>query len=433
MLILSLTSLTSCNGSGGLGTRTAMSIVGGCTITDVSQQTCPSAAANVIPLQVGGTLSSSYINEPVVSVKICMPGSTTQCQTIDNVLLDTGSYGLRVFQSLVSLSLPQVKDIDGTSDLAECVIFGTGSTWGPIKSANVIIGGESAATMSIQMIDQTYYNSNIPKGNTQNTIPDCVTYADISPTPTGATKGSGYNGILGVGLSVNDGGFGYYYKCATSGGTSTCLTTAATAASKVKNPVAALSQDNNGLSIVLPPLPTNGAGVVTGCMVLGINTQTNNIPASTQIFSADSTNNEFQTTWNSITYPAFIDSGSNAYYFPATTTALGAACTTDIYGTDISGFMCPATTQCLTAKQIDTLGSPTNDVQLAVANGEALFESSNFNYSDLGGAVPTDDPNNPPYFDWGLPFFFGRTVYVGFTGRSANVKGVSQTGPFWAY
>nr|WP_249193126.1 DUF3443 family protein [Burkholderia cenocepacia] len=32
------------------------------------------------------------------SVTICMPG-TSNCQTIDNVLVDTGSFGLRLFNS----------------------------------------------------------------------------------------------------------------------------------------------------------------------------------------------------------------------------------------------------------------------------------------------------------------------------------------------
>src|SRR6476619_7474596 len=50
------------------------------------------------------TMSCGYVNEPCVSVTICVPG-TTNCQTIKNLLLDTGSYGLRVFSSAISLNL----------------------------------------------------------------------------------------------------------------------------------------------------------------------------------------------------------------------------------------------------------------------------------------------------------------------------------------
>ena len=38
------------------------------------------------------------VNTPYVSVQICQPGSS-KCQTISNVLLDTGSTGLRIFSS----------------------------------------------------------------------------------------------------------------------------------------------------------------------------------------------------------------------------------------------------------------------------------------------------------------------------------------------
>ena len=33
-------------------------------------------------------------------------------------------------------------------------------------------------------------------------------------------------------------------------------------------------------------------------------------------------------------------------------------------------------------------------------------------------------------FDWGLPFFYGRTV---FTVRDGALAGSAGTGPFWAY
>lgn len=411
--IVSLILFNNCGGSLGSTQETALQVVGSCTFTDVSQQTCPASALNVITVKVGGTLTGSYSNEPVVSVKICVPGSTTQCQTIDNILLDTGSYGLRLFQSAVSISLPQVQT--GGNDLAECVIFGTGSTWGPVKSAAVTLGTETAVTVPVQVIDQTYYTAKVPSHS-----PDCVTYADSSPSQ------AGYNGILGLGMATYDGDYGYYYACSGSGSGASCTATSPATSLQVANPVALLGTDNNGLSIILPQIPVNGAGTVTGCMVLGIGTRTNNVPGtSVTVLGADNSN-QFRTTWNGTIYSSsFIDSGSNGLYFPRTSSSLPDC------GGGLSGFFCPATTQCLVATQQNAVGTTaaTKTVQFGVANAQALFQSGNFNYSTLGGEL--DATNHA--FDWGLPFFFGRTVYVGFDGKSAIINSSSKAGPFWAY
>ena len=49
-------------------------------------------------------LGNSYPNKPCVSVTVCSPGTST-CQTISDILLDTGSTGLRIFKSLLTASL----------------------------------------------------------------------------------------------------------------------------------------------------------------------------------------------------------------------------------------------------------------------------------------------------------------------------------------
>ena len=48
--------------------------------------------------------------------------------------------------------------------------------------------------------------------------------------------------------------------------------------------------------------------------------------------------------------------------------------------------------------------------------------TNDFVFPTLGGP-------NPAAFDWGLPFFIGRKVFVALEGHTAS----SVSGPFWAY
>src|SRR3990172_4038234 len=103
-----------------------------------------SVANNVLPITVNGSLCSvnSYPNKPCVSLTVCTPDSTA-CQVISDILLDTGSYGLRIFKQALNISLAQVTS--GSGSLAECVQYADGSSnWGPIQTASVILGNEPA-------------------------------------------------------------------------------------------------------------------------------------------------------------------------------------------------------------------------------------------------------------------------------------------------
>jgi hypothetical protein len=193
----------------------------------------------------------------------------------------------------------------------------------------------------------------------------------------------------------------------------------------LQNPVFALtstaSHDGNGLAIILPQLTAAGSGTATGCMVLGINTQTNNVPGSVTVLPATSFWS-FRTVFDGTTYSdSFIDSGTNGYAIPSTTslplcTGSGA----------ITQFYCPTETQCLSATQKGKFGSSASKtVNFAVANSKDLLALGNFNFKNMAFENDT--------VDWGLPFFFGRVVYVGNDGQSATINGSTETGPFWAF
>jgi Protein of unknown function (DUF3443) len=396
--------------------------------------------SNTMPITLAtpGT-PGAYVNEPTVSVKICVPGSTMECQIIDNVLLDTGSFGLRIFQSVVTIPLvnettsvptapPSPAPPDTSSGtVAECAQFGTGMTWGPVATADVYLGGEPVASLSgagtpsstgvpIQLINIDY-----------ETIPAVCVMPDKTP------ESAGYNGILGVGQFGTDCagsnceaflGYDPYYKCdanecniITTG--STGPDAAFTTSMMVTNPATAFSNstgtDINGLAVVLPAIPAGGATAVTGTLIFGIGTASNNNASGTVTLNADG-NGFISTQFNGTTgLEGFIDSGSNGLYFPGTP-ALPAC-------GDAQGFFCSNPIQQLNATMASTSGNGAASVAFEVVNADGLFNSGFSAFPTLAGGGAQDQ------FDWGLPFFFGRTVYVGFAGKSSSLG----TGPYWAF
>ena len=64
-------------------------------------------------------------------------------------------------------------------------------------------------------------------------------------------------------------------------------------------------------------------------------------------------------------------------------------------------------------------------VSFVVANAQTLFTAnpSATAFDDLAGV------GSPGSFDWGLPFFFGRNVFVAFDGSTTP----AGPGPYFAY
>src|SRR6201998_4752715 len=73
----------------------------------------PLSGANVPPIVANSGPLQNYANGVFTSVTVCAPGTST-CQTISSVLVDTGSYGLRVLASALNgLALPQKNEASG--------------------------------------------------------------------------------------------------------------------------------------------------------------------------------------------------------------------------------------------------------------------------------------------------------------------------------
>lgn len=384
--ILLAVSLCACgNGSGG-----SFSPGGGS-----SQST-----SNQMQITVGPGSGCGDVDEPCGSVTICTPG-TSNCQTISGILIDTGSFGLRIFSNLVTIPLANVS---GGNPLAECAYFGSGTSFGPVLSADVVLAGEPAVTVPIQEIESSY------SGQTSS--------SNVCGSITYTSSGASFNGILGIGLlthdcgsfCVSDSSNGEYFSC----NGSSCSGSTASLSDQVQNPVTSLPTDNNGVEISFPAVSGSGTSSVTGTLSLGIGTQSDNTPGPVQVFGANLSAN-FTTVYAGTSYSgSFLDTGSNGFFFPGSSSTYPSCASNP-------GFFCPPSSVNDSATN-QGLNGTTGSVSFTIGNADTLLATSNYALPTLGG-------DNASGFDWGLPFFFGRTVFVGINGQTSSLG----VGPYWAY
>lgn len=365
----------------------------------------PPLVSNTQDLVIDGGPADT-VNTLFTSVTICEPGSTTACQTIDHVQVDTGSVGLRLLSSVVapSLRLTQ-KTASNGSALVECTQFADGYSWGPIKGADVRLAGQTASNVPIQIIGDSAFA----------TVPgDCSASGPAENT----VRDFGANGILGIGNFTNDCGNGcatstsqgLYYACGSTG----CTPTTASATQQVQHPVSMLATNNNGVVLRLPAIAEPGATSATGTMTLGIGTQANNALGTARVFTVDPVDGTFTITLAGKAYPgSFIDSGSNGYFFPSTTPLCS------------SGFFCPPSP--VTFNTVIQGKNGTNAAfSFNIANADDLFrQNPSFTVLPALGGVGFDNTS----VDLGLGFYLGRSVFTAIEGKSTP----GGTGPYVAF
>jgi len=368
------------------------------------------------------------VNIPYVTVTVCSPGGTlgsSSCKTIDHVLLDTGSTGLRLFATQLSvapaLTLPPqtVGSNPAISAISECANFLNNNAWGSIKLADVVLGGERATNVPIQLMDAN--DAHAVNCWNPNTGPSLFVAASDAPKANSQTLSA--NGILGLSLFTNDGQS--YFNCTLPG--SACVGFNATKTQQVQNPVGLLGisssngvANKNGVIVQLPAIAAQGVGIAPGYLVFGVGTQANNQLGSANVLRVNAFG-QFTTVFGVSLPASFIDSGSNGLYFPDA--SLSTSCSTAA-----SGFYCPPSTRNLTATiQLGGTGGNVN-VDFSIANADQLFSnngisSGNYAFNNLGGKMTSNA------FDWGLPFFFGRSVYTVIEGKTVG----TMPGPFYAF
>jgi hypothetical protein len=408
-------SILSCGGGGNSSMESTSTSSGGTSTggtTPPTGSTTPSGP-NVVSVVVdaGPTSSSPNINTLFTTVTVCVPGTTT-CQTIDHIQVDTGSYGLRILAPVLTLALP-VPTTAGNA-LLECTVFVDGYSWGPVASADVKISGESASSVPVQIIGDPNY-TNVP-----------AACSGMGP-PENNVAAFGANGILGVGVFAQDCGpgcaptanngadNGFYYSCSMT--SSSCQPTAVVLVSQVSNPVTLFAANNNGVIIQLPSVADPGAATLTGYMIFGIDTQANNASGKQTILTVDPNAGEFTTVFNgqSLTQ-SFLDTGSNGLYFNDTSV-------TQCTASGLNGFYCPTSPESLSA-MLQGQNGVSDSVSFTIASA-ANLTANEAAVATLGGTYATSSDT----FDWGLPFYYGRTVYTAFQSGTTAVG----TGPYVAF
>lgn len=375
--------------------------------SDTSSTLNSGAPNNVLAVQVNaGPPGVNAVDTPYVSVKICVPGSSTMCQTIPDVLVDTGSEGLRLLSSVITIPLKTV--MNNNASIGECEQFASLSyTWGPVQTADISLAGENASAQSIQVINAPGFAS-VPTGSTGCQIPGGQQITDAISL--------GSNGILGVGPFRQDCGSACvssaipatYYSCVGQN----CTPTEMPLLSQLQNPVWRFPHDNNGVLVELPSIGLQGAATANGSLIFGIGTQNNNALNGAKIYTTDD-NGLITTTYFGTPYPSSIDSGSNGIFFLNNLPN----CTIN------QGWYCPNFFNIFLVENTGANG----------VSGYALFGIANFDrllnlnpnftaFNDIGAPFPG-------FFDFGLPFFFGNDVFTGIEGQATG----QVKGPFFAY
>lgn len=408
-----------CGGKSGGGSSTSLVAENGtCPGTGDGGNALPSVSgSNVMTMTIGGLSICSY-NQPCVSVTVCDKQTpTSHCSTVSNILVDTGSYGLRVFKSALVAANSQFTVSPAQSlskPVVECAQFGSATLWGPVMSADVTLAGQTP-TMTVQVVDSTF-----------GKIPDsCKT--PFAPATSPTDDGVGFNGILGVGLGQIDcssctsrSDVGVYFRCDGSSSSDNCTSILYGSGSQVVNPVVTLTTHNNGVVLQLPSIPSSGSATTTGNLIFGINTDTTNhnnyVTGSEQVFKTDGYGNFTTNFADTDMSNSFIDSGSNGFFFPQVSQTP--------YCSGSSGWFCAGSSQCLAANMKSYGTSTTQVINFPVGDTSYLDGTNNFALNSLSGGS-----GDTTMFDWGLPFFYGRTVYTGVYNKTSPLG----TGPYWAF
>lgn len=368
---------------------------------------------NVIPVQIGVKNSkTNSINTPVTSVTIC--NNNNKCQTINNILIDTGSVGLRIESSVIdsdlrdSLLQSPVVTNDGES-ITQCMLFGGGYAYGSVvNAASVKIGSLYTQQIPIQLVDN----------NTLNVPTSCKEKGMPINLPS-----VGINGTLGIGpISTPLPNYAQIvYAVAADGIPVEVISPVGEGIPTLEvNTFAYLNKHSNGVIFKLPNLSTPSESPISGYLILGIDTANNNQVSTNTIkllgnpntgwggFISTASSNPNEAYSN---VEAMFDSGAALLNF------MNVGIQTCDPMTGLIDLYCPSSSPFALQVMLGNYNSTQNanlPLNLTLVNylGDAIFSSV---------IIPSLGLFMTANFDvYGIPAFLGKTIYVEFESTTSN-------------
>jgi len=394
--------------------------------TSAGAATKVASPANVLPLTVHYDTAVADPNIPTVSITLCVPGytDTAHCQTIPDILVDTGASGLRVVSSVLNSTLQKafVPETYSGKNVAECLQYVQSAVWGSVSQADVWLGTDptsgtppAGAQYGKSVPFHLIGSSGVPTAPSQcsSTGPIQDTVADF-----------GSNGTIGVSPAALD-GEPLYYTCSATA----CTKASLPSASQVPNPVGRLPTDNNGVILQVNALSSGNAQTSgSGSLILGIGTESNNkLATSTKIdyVNADYGMNSIKLqvgsnkakSFASSYYDAF-DSGTNFLTFPSLTGL----------STDSSGNFNPKSATSVAMSVTDAKSTTSTGYAFTVAT----YSNATVNKDAALSQIGDNDGGGNDIVLIGFPYFYGKTLYFAMDGaKVSSASGTSTlTGPF---
>ena len=357
---------------------------------------------------------------PYISIKICAPGSTTNCQVIDHIIADTGSTGLRVASTAlnsklkagVAGGLPVVAGSTSGTVLTQCETYIDSFVYGPVVKADIYIADEFVKNTEVQVFGDP--NFRVAK--------DCKSQGG---TDTNTTADFGGNGLIGIGFDLTD-YYALYYNCK---GTKNKNCSNRDDYKGILNTVTQFPVDNNGVVMTLPNVGAAGSiAPVVGTLNFGVSTQANNTPSSDTVGiknlgGESDLSGTFATQLGGKWFPAYIDSGTDVAYFTDKSNNNLKVCKDD--DDYFNEWYCPPSPQTVSFIFADTgKRIPLKTVTLPVANAVSVAKDPVVAYNNVAG--PTDGSTSSPV-EFGLSLFLGHDIYVLFNDKQAPGTGLGGT------